>query len=585
MCGITGILDFVHGGRSDLIDRFTDALAHRGPDGRGTFSHGPISLGHRRLSILDPSPAGACPMAVTGPDGTTVYITFNGEVYNFLELRVELIAQGFQFRTETDTEVVAAAYLCWGEACQARFNGMWAFAIWNPSTQTLFLSRDRFGVKPLYVAVRGTQIAFASEIKAFLALPDFPARLSDDAAALYFQQPVAYDGIALATALAGVNRMPPGHSLTVTTQGTRGFRRWWNTVDHLPEVPARYEDQVDAFRELFLNAVRLRMRSDVRIGTSLSGGLDSSAVASSVAHVARHSTSSDLSRCASDWQRTFIASFPGHAVDERPYADLVVAHTGATPTYWTFDESHALGDIADSVWALDDLSAAPAVPVFNIYRTMREHGVVVTLDGHGGDELLAGYPWYQTLDSSALNQALYNDFHRSHLPAILRNFDGCSMAHGVEIRSPFLDWQLAAFTFALPAQAKYDGHLTKRILRDAMVDIMPEGIRTRTSKLGFESPLVSWANGALGSLLLQAVETDAWRDAPAAANAAALADIVRDRTPAQRWTAADSSSMSAVWRLFTYVIWRERFLGESHLAYTAMDGRDASAYATMARAS
>jgi asparagine synthase (glutamine-hydrolysing) len=569
MCGITGILDFVHGGRSDLIDRFTDALAHRGPDGRGTYAHGPVALGHRRLSILDMSEAGACPMAVTGPDGTTVYITFNGEVYNFLELRTELKSLGYRFTSETDTEVVAAAYHCWGEACQLRFNGMWAFAIWSPATNTLFLSRDRFGVKPLYVAVRGTQITFASEIKAFLALPDFSAQLSVDAATLYFEQPVAYDGIALSTALHGVNRVPPGHSLTVTPNGTRGFKRWWNSREHMPEVPVRYEEQVEAFRALFLDAVRMRMRSDVRIGTSLSGGLDSSAVASSVAYLANHATTHNMTRCATDWQRTFIATFPEHAVDERAYADIVVAHTHATPTYWTFNPESALGDIADSVWALDDLSAAPAVPVFNIYRTMRAHGVVVTLDGHGGDELLAGYPWYQTLAPDAINDALYSDFHRTHLPAILRNFDGCSMANGVEIRSPFLDWQLATFAFALPAASKLDGANTKRILRDALQGIMPDAIRTRTSKLGFESPLVTWANGALGPLLLRAVDSDAWRDAPAAANAAALAAIVRDRTPAHRWSAADSATMSAVWRLLTYVIWRERFLGESHLAPAA----------------
>ena len=182
MCGITGILDFVHGGRGDLIDRFTDALAHRGPDGRGTYTDGPISLGHRRLSILDRSAAGACPMAVSCPDGSTLYITFNGEVYNFLELRAELMSAGYRFRTKTDTEVVAAAYHCWGDDCQRRFNGMWAFAIWQPTTQTLFVSRDRFGVKPLYVSVQGTRVAFASEIKAFLALPDFTPQLNIDAA-------------------------------------------------------------------------------------------------------------------------------------------------------------------------------------------------------------------------------------------------------------------------------------------------------------------------------------------------------------------------------------------------------------------
>lgn len=566
MCGITGILDFVHGGRGDLIDRFTDAVAHRGPDGRGVFTDGPVSLGHRRLAILDPTPAGACPMPVVCPDGTTVIITFNGEVYNFLELRAELMAAGYRFHTETDTEVVAAAYHHWGDACQTRFNGMWALAIWNPSTQTLFLSRDRFGVKPLYVSVSGSRVAFASEIKAFLALPDFSPTLSADAAQAFFSNPVAYDGVMLGTALDGVHRVPPGHSLTVTPQGAKGFRRWWDTQAHLPVVPTRYDEQVAQFREHFLNAVRLRMRSDVRIGTSLSGGLDSSAVASSVAHIARGASGADLARCAADWQRTFIATFPGESVDEREFADAVVAHTGAAPTYWTFDGTTALQDIASSVWAMDDLSGAPAVPVYNIYRTMREHGVVVTLDGHGGDELLAGYSWYRQLPAASINDALYADFHRTHLPAILRNFDGCSMANGVEVRSPFLDWQLVCYTFALPGDTKFDGTTAKRILRDALRGIIPEVIRTRTSKLGFESPLVAWANGALGPALMAASRSDAWRSAPAAAQAGALATMVQTRTATRSWSAADSVSLSLAWRLFAYVLWRDLFLGERNMA-------------------
>ncbi len=562
MCGITGILDYVHGVPGDQIDRFTDALAHRGPDGRGTYSDGPISLGHRRLAILDRTDAGACPMPVSCPDGTTLYITFNGEVYNFLELRAELMAKGYRFRTETDTEVVAAAFHCWGEDCQFRFNGMWAFGIWTPSTKTLFLSRDRFGVKPLYVNVHGTRIAFASELKAFLQLPGFSASLNADAANAFFTNPVAYDGEMLVTALDGVFRVPPGHSVTITPQGAKGFKRWWVTRDHLVAVPSRYEEQVEEFRARFLNAVRLRMRSDVRIGTSLSGGLDSSAVASSMAHIARGNAQLDLTRCADDWQRTFIATFPGFAVDEREFADAVVTHTGATPTYWTFDGDHAVHDIAASVWALDDLSAAPAVPVFNVYRTMREHGVVVTLDGHGGDELLAGYRWYQQLPAASLNDALYNDFHRTHLPGVLRNFDGCSMANGVEIRSPFLDWELASFAFALPAETKYDGTWSKRILRDALAGILPDVIRTRTSKLGFESPLVGWANGALGPLLLKAARSDAWRTAPTTANAELLGALVEQRTLTRSWSAADSVQMSEAWRVFVYVFWRELFLGE-----------------------
>lgn len=561
MCGITGLCDFSAALPRDWIDGFTDALIHRGPDGRGTYQEGPVALGHRRLAILDPTPSGACPMPVRCPDGSTLHITFNGEVYNFLELRAELAREGYAFRTETDTEVVAAAFHRWGEACLTRFNGMWAFAIWAPATQTLFLARDRYGVKPLYVWVQGTLLAFASEVKAFLALPTFAPQLNTDAAQAFFANPVAYDGTRLDTALQGVVRMPPGHSLTITPSGSRGFHRWWDTMAHLPVVPTSYGEQVEQFRALFLDAVRLRMRSDVAIGTSLSGGLDSSSVASAMAHVAGGGTHASLDRCAADWQRTFIATFPGHAVDEREYADLVVQQTGARPTYWTFDPNTAVADIGDSVWALDDLSGAPAVPVLNIYRTMRAHGVVVTLDGHGGDELLAGYAWYRDRPRSQLNALLQQDFHITHLPAILRNFDGCSMANGVEVRSPFLDWQLVTYAFALPPETKYDGQFTKRILRDALTGILPDAIRTRTSKLGFESPLVDWANGALGPLLMAATRTEAWRSAPATARGAEIAAIVQARTPRKAWTAADSTAATLAWRLLAYVFWCERFLG------------------------
>ncbi|MBU6365402.1 MAG: asparagine synthase (glutamine-hydrolyzing) [Gemmatimonadetes bacterium] len=581
MCGIAGLLDHARGAPPGWIDPFTDALAHRGPDGRGTWVEGPVALGHRRLAILDPTPQGACPMAYEAPDGTTLRVTFNGEIYNFLELRDELRRDGYRFRTETDTEVIAAAWHRWGPACQLRFNGMWAFALWDARTRTLVLSRDRFGVKPLYLAVLGSTLAFASELKAYLALPGFAGRLDRRAAERYFANPAAYDGTGAETALAGVVRVPPGHMVTVTPEGTRGFERWWDTAQHLPAVPARYEEQAERFRELFLDSVRLRMRSDVPIGTSLSGGLDSSSVASGMAAVARDGHLG-LDRCATDWQRTFIASFPGHPVDEREFADLVVAHTGARPTYWSFQAGSALRHLAASVLALDDLSAAPAVPVLGIYRTMREHGVVVTLDGHGGDELLAGYSWYRDVPTAQLNEALYRDFHATHLPVILRNYDGCSMANGVEVRSPFLDWRLVTYTMALPPEAKLDATWTKRILRDALVGILPEGIRTRTSKLGFESPLVAWANGPLGVALRAASQTEIWRSAPAAAQPAQVAAIVQARTATRPhgFTEADRTAVTFAYRLLAYVLWCEHYAGATDRPITRLVGAPAPAFPT-----
>ncbi len=573
MCGIAGLLDHTRGANPSWIDPFTDSLAHRGPDGRGTWCDGPVALGHRRLAILDPSPLGACPMPYTAPDGRTLRITFNGEIYNFLELREELRRDGYQFRTETDTEVIAAAWHRWGADAQLRFNGMWAFAIWDERARSLTLSRDRFGVKPLYLAFMGSTIAFASEIKAFLALPTFTRALNRQAAEAYFTHPNAYDGISPDTALQGVMRLPAGHSITITPDGTNGFVKWWSTAAHLPSVPTRYESQVEQFRELFLDSVRLRMRSDVPIGTSLSGGLDSSAVASGMASVARD-THWSLDRCASDWQRTFIASFPGHPVDEREFADLVVAHTGAKATYWNFQQATALRSLAASVYALDDLSAAPAVPVLNIYKTMRENGVVVTLDGHGGDELLAGYSWYRDRPLSELNALLDRDFHTTHLPVILRNYDGCSMASGVEVRSPFLDWRLVTYAMALPPEAKLDPTYTKRILRDALAGILPDGIRTRTTKFGFESPLVAWANGPLGTVLRAASQTDIWRSAPAAAQPAEVAAVIQQRTATRPhgFTEADRAAVAFAYRLLTYVLWCEHYTDVGDRRITRMVG-------------
>jgi hypothetical protein len=259
-----------------------------------------------------------------------------------------------------------------------------------------------------------------------------------------------------------------------------------------------------------------------------------------------------------------VATFPGDATDERQWAEQVISHTGGEAAYWTFDAERAIGDIDASVWALDDWSGAPAVPVYNVYRLMREHGVVVTLDGHGGDELLAGYSWYASLDDAALSDALDRDFHRTHLPAILRHFDGCSMAHGVEVRSPFLDWELVTFTFALAASAKRgrgdDGAaVTKRILRDAMRGILPEPVRTRSSKLGFESPLIAWANGPLGEVLEQASRTEAWRNAPTEAHAARVAEGVRARAGGG-WRANDRDLATHAWRLLAWTRWHAMFV-------------------------
>ena len=557
MCGIVGVWNR-NGEQVSLLElrRFTDSLAHRGPDGEGFYidSEANLGFGHRRLAILDTSDGGRQPMSFLGD---RYWILYNGEIYNFLELKAELERSGYLFKTDSDTEVILAAYHHWGEDCQLRFNGMWALAIWDRLERRLFLTRDRFGVKPLIYYSDRDHFAFASEMKAFLALdwfqPDFdPAMV---AAALSNERLIEGDERCL---IRGLKHLLGGHCLSLREGEQPRIRRWWNTLDHLEDAPLNYDDQVLRFRDLFLDACRIRMRSDVPLGTALSGGLDSSSILCGMRYI--RDAGGDMERLASEWQKAFIMTYPGAALDERQYADEVVRHTHVTPIYCTADSSTYLEYFDTILFQLEAISDIHLGP-WLVYRAQRANGVVVTIDGHGGDEALGGYPWHVTAalkdslstfaprrsldllnvmkgldlfpgenfylqsarsmlekrtrrrasswlwqqkadfrspafeadeprlqDRDFLFRSLYTDFHFIQLPSVLRNFDRLSMAHGVEVRSPFMDWRLVCFLFSLPSTSKIGDGFTKRILRDAMKGILPEPVRTRTQKLGFISP-------------------------------------------------------------------------------------------------
>lgn len=602
MCGITGIWNIDgHPVERPIVDRFTDRLRHRGPDGQGTFfsKQAALGLGHRRLAILDLGPKGHQPMSYAGG---RYWITHNGEIYNFLELRAELENLGHQFVSDTDTEVILAAYMQWGEDCQLRFNGMWAFAIWDDTAQSMFLSRDRFGVKPLYYLYQSQRFAFASEMKAFLALPWLAAAFDDDVVIRAIVRSNSLEGTEQSL-LRGVKQLPAGHCLTLRKSAPPRVQRWWHTLEHLPIVPADFDQQSEQYRELFLDACRIRMRSDVSIGTALSGGLDSSSVLCAMGHL--RSQTNRQQRLAPHWQRAFVATYPGTPQDERPYAEEVVRHTGAQSAYVEINPAKLPDYIDDCIYHCEDIKDVHFGPWF-VYQRMRRDGVVVSLDGHGGDEALAGYRHYcivamrralfpipqprrlrelegiwhkmqpdgnasgehkwidllpidvvarwprlyqaarrlyrgrllrayclgenyhkwlpsrsqrpqpplfaQTVDRwphdfDSLSRRLYADFHQTMLPTILLNFDRCSMAHGVEIRAPLMDWRLVCFAFALPSTSKLGDGYSKRILREAMRGILPESIRTRTSKIGFANPHRQWLTTTLRPLVLDTVSS------------------------------------------------------------------------------
>lgn len=564
MCGIAGILDFKAPVQAACLDRFTDSLAHRGPDGRGTFIDGNMGLGHRRLAVLDQSEAGACPMPFGGPHGRRYWITFNGEVYNFVELRRELEACGHRFRSDTDTEVVLAAYAQWGPGCLLRFNGMFALAIWDSDSKALFLARDRFGVKPLYFAVQGARFAFASELKAFVSLDGFKRACDENVARESLVRPQALEGTTERTLMKDVQRLMPGHWMTIDHCGDVQMRQWWNTQDHLVDVPASRESRIEQFRELFLDAVRLRMRSDIAVGSSLSGGIDSSAVVSAMSWLQAHGLQG-AERQPPEWRRAFIASFPGTAIDELDYAMEVVRHTNTQESVWEFDSHASLGYLCDAVWSMEDVYPGIGLPPWALYRQMRRSGVYVSLDGHGGDELLGGYPWYLDIPSDKLNGALDSDFHRTLLPSILKNFDRCSMAHGVEVRLPFMDWRLVSYVFSLPGEEKIGGGFTKRILRDALKEIMPESIRTRRSKIGFNAPMIEWFNGDLVPFIADCLSHRYWRESPWW-DGPKYGDAILDKCRNQAWTPADWNDTLGAWSRMNLVLWLRMFVdGESLL--------------------
>ena len=403
MCGIAGFLNKSDSNNYSWFECFLDSLEHRGPDGRGVWVSNDrgLILGHRRLSILDISGAGSQPM-VCGTTGKV--ITYNGEIYNFLELRKELAGLGYQFRSDTDTEVLLAAYDRWGEDCQKRFNGMWAFAIWDPRERKLFLSRDRFGVKPLFYLQTNHYFIFASELKAFRKLPDH-LRPEIDGGMVALGESIES---AKKTILQGVFNLNAGHQLVIHGNSKPVIRQWWKTSEHLVPVKDNYSEQVDRFREIFLDACRIRMRSDVPLGTALSGGMDSSSVICGLSNVLSNN-SKDSNRSPSDWRKAFVLDYAGTAHSERRYAEEVINYVGADPIIQEINFRHI--DPNELERAIVDFEGIqqPALGPWLIYREMRKRGIVVSIDGHGGDELLGGYFHY---------------CHPAQMDALLSPFEG-----------------------------------------------------------------------------------------------------------------------------------------------------------------
>ncbi|MCL6266235.1 asparagine synthase (glutamine-hydrolyzing) [Flagellimonas myxillae] len=563
MCGILGTVPSTE---HNHFKHALDTLTHRGPDSYGIENIADkVSLGHRRLSILDLSENGHQPMF---HESRRYAIIFNGEIYNFLEIQKELEALGHSFRSSSDTEVLLKAYIQWGEDSVLKFNGMWALAIWDAEENSLFMSRDRYGKKPLFYAEVGGKFVFASEMKAIFP---FMERLEVSEDFHWMKKNIFFYEATEKCLIKGIKRFPAGHSGHYKN-GNLKLNRYWNTLDNLVEVPKTYEEQVERFRELFMDSCKLRMRSDVTIGTALSGGLDSSATIGAMANLAKNNNS-----YSDDWQHAFVASFPGTPLDESHYAKMVTDHLGIGATFIDIEPLKHWDKIEEYFYLFEDLYITSPLPMIMLYGAVKENGTTVTLDGHGADELLSGYQqgtleslWdakfnlkntkdildiYQgsinedkvqynrvnnyklyldfmikkmgkkvlgkkmpsvdnahgsfgKLDNHA--QYLYAMFHENILPTLLRNYDRYAMINSVEIRMPFMDHRIVSFVNSLPYSSKIGNGYTKRIVRDALDPFLPKEVTWRKSKIGFSSPIVDWMQNELSEWFMDLVNSSSF---------------------------------------------------------------------------
>lgn len=587
MCGIAGIVDLRSFDPKSLVE-MTHLIDYRGPDGYG-FALAPgvgslsvevfhnaephplpsrpaIGLGNRRLAILDVSTAGNQPMQTEDHRCT---ITFNGEIYNYKEIRQELEQAGVRFRSNTDTEVILRAYQHWGEECLQHFNGMWAFAIWDSAREVLFCARDRFGVKPFYYALHDGRFVFASEIKQILHATEIPRTANPDTVCHFLEWGLM--DYSSDTFFEGIQQLKGAHCLTLDLKSplTPKVRRYWE-LNTEPLLNLSDADALAEFRALFESAVKLRLRSDVPVGVSLSGGLDSSAVACEARQLER----------TTQFQ-TFSSCFEDPEIDEREYVSAVVREINGighrafpqAPAFW--------GKLRTLIYHQDEpVGSLGIYPQWCVMADAQAHGVPVILGGQGGDEALCGYQKYQFFhwwhlfrrgdatflrefwtwlaggtsshwtwpalarylprffgkpfsvtnrigttelkrlsreittnlgSGSTLAERQKTDLVYSSIPALLHHEDRASMAHSVESRLPFLDYRLVDFSLRCPSSMKLRNGWSKWLLRNALVGTLPEKVRLRRTKLGFHTPEKRWMRLGLQNGYRRIWDTDSLR--------------------------------------------------------------------------
>jgi len=607
MCGIAGFIDgsLSKEEASVTIESMLESIAHRGPDARGRWSEGPVTFGHNRLSIIDLSAEGNQPMEYFDS-----IIIFNGEIYNYIEVREALKKKGFIFKTQSDTEVILAAYRAYGKDCVNHFMGMWAFALWDRKNRTLFCSRDRFGIKPFYYISQGDKFYFGSEYKALKKSPLFNPGFNYDQISRGLQLGwVCYHD---ETYYESLKSLPAAHNLTYA-DGKISIEKYWD-IDPAKRFNGTFEEAKSKFSELFTDSIKLHMRSDVEIGGCLSGGLDSSAITSCIA---KYFPATQF--------KTFTIYFDGKdEVDERPWvSEVLKKYPSLVPYYYSPAQKEIEHSFDRAIYHADvPITGSSPISQYFVMQLAGQEKIKVVVDGQGSDEYLGGYmhSFYRLIgghirklelqnamsvfqghssrqefsagksidvllkstlaglsseqslysmeyknyfpflsknnqtnfsfpefDSTRLNKFLYHLTFHTSLPSLLQFEDRNSMAFSIESRVPFLDHRLVEFAFSLPDENKIHKGETKYILRKSLNGLLPDAVANRRDKKGFVTPgEVKWLRGPLKFL----VESDF--------KAIDFLDRKKINTLISQFKKGDSKNANLVWRVAVLNYWAER---------------------------
>ncbi|MBI2914964.1 MAG: asparagine synthase (glutamine-hydrolyzing) [Firmicutes bacterium] len=529
MCGITGWIDWKGDltGAGPVLRLMVETLAPRGPDDEGMWLSPHAALGHRRLSVIDPA-GGAQPM-VRERGSSPFVIVYNGELYNTEDIRRELLTMGYNFRGHSDTEVLLTAYIEWGPTCVHRLNGIFAFAVWNDGDRTLFVARDRLGVKPLFYTQRNGSFFFGSELKALLAHPHIPPEIDEEGLAeVFIMGPARTPGHGV---FRGVAELKPGHMLLAGERGTR-VEQYWSLQSRL------HEDDPDTtagtVRWLLQDTVERQLVSDVPICTLLSGGLDSSAVTAFAAQAFKRQGLEPLHTYSIDYvdnDRYFRANRYQPDADG-PWAERVSGFLGTVHQRVLVDTPELVKALKAAVRARDLPGMADVDSSLLLFSSEIKKGATVGLSGESADEVFGGYPWFRDPEAlssggfpwslmtgqrarllspelqrrvraeeyaadrfqealaevpalpdeepedARMRKMFYLNITR-FLPTLLDRKDRMSMAAGLELRVPFCDHRIVEYVWNIPWKVKFAGQREKGILRQALAEVLPEDVLAR----------------------------------------------------------------------------------------------------------